>query len=651
MDDKTIQYQERTTTYSNWEILDIMLGFVDETAIGYANFKIAKDFVELHKQLQDCHAAKRKYENDHYLWLRAFGADLKAKEIEKEISEFRNCNSDSLKKMLDIGRKFVDNQDRADSKITLCDWRKQRYGNSKKIRLENIDAIKKDVSDFLLTQEYHVNYYFNKLVHSATIFCITNYARENSDFLLSSELALVDTMAFTAFINSREFLKNVSCEDLVSKCERIYYQNSINVLAMLLSFSRKTIEDIFLNRIELYKRLYEASHENGVNKFNSVISNFKLVLIQDKVHGIYKPFYEDSAIDLISIFEMQICADEINEYLSKFFELYNYDVCEAWNYVNSAEGIWNDYNNEVDISDDDEINQPIDSRLLDSLIANLKEGLDSFCKQKRKGVLWAFNTALFENLASFSNGETGEEFDFSIKLQDDYGIQYIDFHFEDNLIEVVSGGMEINTAFGSDSYTNWRYLIWNDGNEDVENLEPDSFNDIMYMLNSHGVQFSISTPDEFEFDSEEEKESLIDLLSEQLNLFETEERKIYYYQNDGSLDGEEPLNNEHLGNINGMMVKCHMKNGAAQVGFADPYKTHNQSEYTGEVKDIIYLWTWDNIDEATHQLIGDGDDKYSQTYIPVKIDYITRIDAIIFSNPRWGGSLTNKFYIDEKQEN
>ena len=125
-----------------------------------------------------------------------------------------------------------------------------------------------------------------------------------------------------------------------------------------------------------------------------------------------------------------------------------------------------------------------------------------FLKQKSKGVLWAFNTALFENLASFSNGETGEEFDFSIKLQDDYGIQYIDFHFEDNLIEVVSGGMEINTAFGSDSYTNWRYLIWNDGNEDVENLEPDSFNDIMYMLNSHGVQFSISTPDEFEFEVE-----------------------------------------------------------------------------------------------------------------------------------------------------
>ena len=129
-----------------------------------------------------------------------------------------------------------------------------------------------------------------------------------------------------------------------------------------------------------------------------------------------------------------------------------------------------------------------------------------------------------------------------------------------------------------------------------------------------------------------------------------QERKIYYYKNDGSLEGEEPLNYGHLGNINGMMVKCHMKNGTFQIGYADPYRAHNKSEYTGGIKDVIYLWTWDNIDESTHRLIGDGDDKYSQTFIPVKIEYITQIDAILFSNPSWGGRLTNKFYIDEKRE-
>lgn len=131
-------------------------------------------------------------------------------------------------------------------------------------------------------------------------------------------------------------------------------------------------------------------------------------------------------------------------------------------------------------------------------------------------------------------------------------------------------------------------------------------------------------------------------------MLDSEERKIYYYQNDGSIKGEEILNGNSLGNINGMMVKCHMKNGSVQIGFADPYRTLNEGKCTGEVKDIIYLWTWDNIDETTHRLIGNGDDKYDHTYIPVKIKYITRIDAILFSNPCWGGRLTNKFFIDDK---
>ena len=126
------------------------------------------------------------------------------------------------------------------------------------------------------------------------------------------------------------------------------------------------------------------------------------------------------------------------------------------------------------------------------------------------------------------------------------------------------------------------------------------------------------------------------------------ERKICYYQNDGSFCKEEILNKDNLGNIHGMMVKCHMKNGFVQIGFADSYGAHDLSRITHRVKDIIYLWTWDNIDETTHQLIGTGVDKYSQTYIPVKIEYITQIDAILYSNPRWGGLLTNKFYIDKK---
>ena len=102
MDDNTIQYQERTTTYSDWEVLEKMLELVDETAIDYADFKVAKDYVSLHEELQKCYSVKRQYENDHYLWLHAFGAELKSKEIEKEISSFSDTNSHSLSSLLHI---------------------------------------------------------------------------------------------------------------------------------------------------------------------------------------------------------------------------------------------------------------------------------------------------------------------------------------------------------------------------------------------------------------------------------------------------------------------------------------------------------------------------------------------------------------------
>ena len=86
MDDNTIQYQERTTTYSDCEVLEKMLELVDETAIDYADFKVAKDYVSLHEELQKCYSAKRKYENDHYLWLRSLGAELKIKKMEISVT-------------------------------------------------------------------------------------------------------------------------------------------------------------------------------------------------------------------------------------------------------------------------------------------------------------------------------------------------------------------------------------------------------------------------------------------------------------------------------------------------------------------------------------------------------------------------------------
>lgn len=112
--------------------------------------------------------------------------------------------------------------------------------------------------------------------------------------------------------------------------------------------------------------------------------------------------------------------------------------------------------------------------------------------------------------------------------------------------------------------------------------------------------------------------------------------KIKFYKYDGTLDHEELLNENTLAGTNGMLLRCHMNDGTTEIGYSDPFKTHNEEEFDGEVSDYIYLWTWDNIDEEKHQLIGDIETKYNQTFKKVIINKINTVEAILYSNPRWG---------------
>lgn len=126
---------------------------------------------------------------------------------------------------------------------------------------------------------------------------------------------------------------------------------------------------------------------------------------------------------------------------------------------------------------------------------------------------------------------------------------------------------------------------------------------------------------------------------------------IRFYKLNGQVKSEEVLTKENLEHINGMMTKCTMSNGAEKVGFADPTGIYDKEKYNGKAQEYIYLWTWDNLDENTGNLIGDDEEKYNQTFEAVKIDDIEKVEAIIYSNPRWGGKLTNKFEFHSNDNN
>ncbi len=87
--------------------------------------------------------------------------------------------------------------------------------------------------------------------------------------------------------------------------------------------------------------------------------------------------------------------------------------------------------------------------------------------------------------------------------------------------------------------------------------------------------------------------------------------KIIFYKQNGEISDIKELTNDNLELINGMMTRCTLGDVSQIVGFADPFRTCDRNSYDGNVHDNIFLWTWDNLDEENHKLIGDGNNKYN----------------------------------------
>lgn len=87
---------------------------------------------------------------------------------------------------------------------------------------------------------------------------------------------------------------------------------------------------------------------------------------------------------------------------------------------------------------------------------------------------------------------------------------------------------------------------------------------------------------------------------------------------------------EHEYNALGQKVRITTKDGKTYTGFADePYRT-------GKGKSLT-LMRYD-IDLEKHKLRSSN---ITTIYIP--LDVVVKIEAILYSNPRWGTELTNEF--------
>lgn len=137
----------------------------------------------------------------------------------------------------------------------------------------------------------------------------------------------------------------------------------------------------------------------------------------------------------------------------------------------------------------------------------LKRAFEKYTQMHPSVDINRFFHVITDELDRFSKGEEiscGYDFDFC--LRNGRNVHYVSFHFEPNLIEVSDGGSVYDSDVGSDSYTNWMYSIWRSGDDDLPayGYMPDF--DTIVDLVSGGAKLSISLPDEFYYDSDDEPE-------------------------------------------------------------------------------------------------------------------------------------------------
>lgn len=120
---------------------------------------------------------------------------------------------------------------------------------------------------------------------------------------------------------------------------------------------------------------------------------------------------------------------------------------------------------------------------------------------------------------------------------------------------------------------------------------------------------------------------------------------IKIYRRNGAIDSTKELTNDNLGTVAGMLSKVILKDGSINIGYIDPLRVEGKKEeYDGTVHDYIYLWTFKNLDEE-NQIYDINDGVNLEKII---ISEIEEVHSILHSHPRWGGRLTNKFWIETK---
>lgn len=111
-----------------------------------------------------------------------------------------------------------------------------------------------------------------------------------------------------------------------------------------------------------------------------------------------------------------------------------------------------------------------------------------------KGKFLDYVLNCLNDFADVSNKKDYGKFDFTLSLHCDSESKYIDFSTGEDCIYIDSGGYVYDPDVGGDSYTDWNFTIWRNGDySDHMGLNAD----YMCELLSMGAELDVTEPEEF----------------------------------------------------------------------------------------------------------------------------------------------------------
>lgn len=333
---------------------------------------------------------------------------------------------------------------------------------------------------------------FDELVCGAFTYFWMIEKSGQSQFLTANPIAKIDAIIATAYMNALIFINGVSNTEIKQQYTSIYFKKNIQVICQEYPAFSSFIGEMFSSRINLYNAVTEKHGSDLQATIDSVFEELQYVLPFDKEERTYKPYTQDSPLVLLGFSDLMTCQGEIGAYKNVYNTLY-----EATN----------QQINQVLLSLDSDTVSPNDNDVpicYAALQNALFAGLEEYIKRNPSPVLVRFCQSLEQHFNSFLNGEPVEEYSFSISVRNEFCLEYVDFNFEESVIEVSCGGSVYSPDVGSDSYTNWFYAIWDDGSEENEEVYAEFFNIIYEILKSENSTITISEPDQFYYFVESE---------------------------------------------------------------------------------------------------------------------------------------------------